>query len=120
MSPIKSFRDLEVYHLSHELAMSIYRISIQFPQEEKYSLTDQVRRSSRSVSVNLAEGWGKRAYKKLFKRHIIDALGSLEETVEWILYCFDCEYISGEVRNDLLKKSNEIGAKLYRLNENWN
>ena len=119
MSPIKSFRDFDVYKLSHEFAMNIYKISIKFPKEEKYSLTDQIRRSSRSISANLAEGWGKRTYIKLFKRHLIDALGSLEETVEWILYSFDCEYIDIKIRDTLLNTSQEIGAKLYKLNDNW-
>ena len=120
MSPIKSFTDLEVYKLSHDFAMRIYKISFIFPPEEKYALTDQIRRSSRSISANIAEGWGKRSYKKLFKRHLIDAMGSLEETMEWILYSFDCEYIEVESKNSLLCKYHEIGAKLYKLNENWN
>ena len=119
MSPIKSFSDLDVYRLSHEFAMNIFRISFNFPPEEKYSLTDQIRRSSRSISVNIAEGWGKRTYIRLFKRHLIDALGSLEETMEWILYSFDCDYIDIELKKRLFDKGREIGAKLYKLNDNW-
>lgn len=119
MSPIKSFSDLDVYRLSHEFAMNIFRISCKFPSEEKYSLTDQIRRSSRSISANIAEGWGKRSYTKLFKRHLIDALGSLEETMEWILYSFDCDYIDADSKNRLIETGKVIGAKLYKLNDNW-
>ena len=110
---------MDVYQLSHEFAMNIFRVSIKFPREEKYSLTDQIRRSSRSISVNIAEGWGKRTYIKLFRRHLIDALGSLEETLEWILYSYDCEYINLEMKTQLFDKGKIIGAKLYKLNDNW-
>lgn len=100
--------------------MKIFKISFKFPKEEKYALTDQIRRSSRSISVNIAEGWGKRVYKKSFKRHLTDAMGSLEETIEWIQYSYDCEYIDNELKEILLSKGTEIGAKLFRLNEGWN
>jgi four helix bundle protein len=120
MSPIKSFTDLDVYKLSHDFAMIIYKISYKFPPEEKYALIDQIRRSSRSISANIAEGWGKRIYKKMFKRHLMDAMGSLEETMEWILFSFDCDYIDSDLKDSLINKYHEIGAKLYKLNENWN
>lgn len=77
---IKTFTDLQVYRSAHQLAMEVFELSKLFPKEEKYSLTDQIRRASRSVAVNIAEGWGKRAYENLFKRHLIDAIGSLEES----------------------------------------
>jgi four helix bundle protein len=73
--PIKTFTDLDVYNLSHELAMDIFNISKRFPSEEKYSLTDQVRRSSRSVAVNVAEGWGKRIYPANFIIIKTEAIG---------------------------------------------
>ena len=91
MPPIKTFRDLEVYELSRKLALKIFILSKKFPPEEKYSLTDQVRRSSRSIAANIAEAWGKRIYEDGFKRHLIDALGSLEETKSWLLSGYDCE-----------------------------
>ncbi len=120
MSPIKSFTDFDVYKLSHAFAMKIFKISVNFPKEEKYSLTSQVRSSSRSISANIAEGWGKRVYKRSFKRHLIDAMGSLEETIEWILYSYDCKYIDKESEHSLLENGREIGAKLYKLHDNWN
>jgi four helix bundle protein len=119
MSSIKSFKDLEVYRLAHKLAMDIFFISKDFPKEEKYSLTDQIRRSSRSVSVNIAEGWGKRNYENLFKKHLIDANGSLDETKEWLEYAHDCEYIDDRTFENLYNRSLKIGAKLYRLHDNW-
>ena len=119
MKKIQSFKDLEVYKLAHKLAMDIFFISKDFPVEEKYSLTDQIRRSSRSVSVNIAEGWGKRIYENLFKKHLIDANGSLDETKEWLEYAHDCTYIDDIHYEDLYNRSLELGAKLYKLHENW-
>ncbi len=77
---IQSFFDLEVYKLSHQLAMNVFVMTKGFPTEEKYSLTSQIVRSSRSVAANIAEGWGKRIYEAEFKRHLVYAMGSLEET----------------------------------------
>jgi len=119
MSPIKSYRDLEVYDLAHDLAMEIFSITLTFPSNEKYSLIDQIRRSSRSVSVNICEGWGKRHYKQQFKKYLIDSLGSLEETTEWIRFSFDCNYLDLDNKNLLLRKYHELGAKIYKLHENW-
>lgn len=76
----RSFMDLEVYRLAHKLAMDIFWISARFPVEEVYSFTDQIRRSSRSVAGNIAEGWSKRKYPLSFKKQLVDANGSLEET----------------------------------------
>jgi len=77
---IRTVEDLEVYRLAHAVAMDIFRISRAFPPGEKYALTDQIVRSSRSIAANIAEGWGKRVYEAEFKRHLVYALGSLEET----------------------------------------
>ena len=98
--PIKSFLDLDVYKLSRELAKEIFQLTLKFPVEEKYSLTDQIRRSSRSVKANIAEGWGKRIYLNSFKSHLVNSNGSLEETKSWCISALDCNYISQEVFND--------------------
>lgn len=119
MKTIKTFLDLDVYRIAHELATQIFKISRDFPKEEKYSLTDQIRRSSRSVAVNIAEGWGKRKYPELFKRHLIDSTGSLEETKSWLLFALDCNYLKEEEHNAILKKCEELGAKLFKLHDNW-
>jgi four helix bundle protein len=116
---IKTIFDLEVFNISYALAMEIFQATRSFPKEEKYSLTDQVVRSSRSVSANIAEGWGKRTYENEFKKHLIYAMGSLEETKIWLLFAKDCNYIPIETYNNYSKKFDEIGGKLYKLYENW-
>lgn len=116
---IKSFFDLDVFKISYAFAMDIFNISRNFPKEEKYSLTDQIVRSSRSVSANIAEGFGKRTYENEFKKHLVYAMGSLEETKVWLLFSKDCQYISTEVYESFCKKYDEIGARLYKLFQNW-
>lgn len=116
---IKTVFDLEVFKISYQLAMDIFHESGNFPKEERYSLTDQIVRSSRSVSANIAEGWGKRIYENEFKRHLIYAMGSLEETKTWLHFARDCGYLAGVVFEELLKKCNESGAKIYKLFTNW-
>lgn len=116
---IKTVFDLEVYTLSYQLAMDIFNISRNFPKEEKYPLTDQVVRSSRSISANIAEGWGKRIYENEFKKHLIYALGSLEETKALLYFARDCKYISIESFDSQNLKYDELGAKIYKLFENW-
>ena len=111
--------DLEVYQLAHKFAMRIFEITKRFPVEEKYSLTDQVRRSTRSIAVNTAEGWGKRTYTGNFKRHLVDGMGSLEESKSWLLFAKDCNYITIEIYNQLLAEAEELGSKLRRLHDNW-
>lgn len=117
--PIKKFLDLDTYKLSRELAKEIFQLTLKFPPEETYSLTDQIRRSSRSVKANIAEGWGKRIYINSFKRHLVDSNGSLEETKSWCISALDCDYISEEVYNDLTNKAEIIGGKLWKLHDTW-
>ena len=116
---IKSFFDLDVFKISYAFAMDIFTITRNFPKEEKYSLTDQLVRSSRSVSANIAEGFGKRTYENEFKKHLVYAMGTLEETKVWLLYSKDCLYISTDVYESFCKKYDEIGARLYKLFQNW-
>lgn len=116
---IKTFKDLDVYNIAHELAMEIFHVTKEFPKEEKYSLIDQIRRSSRSVAVNIAEGWGKRRYENLFKRHLTDANGSIEETKSWLLFSLDCSYLSSEKYQYFIGRYEELGAKLWNLHDNW-
>ncbi|MGV3529560.1 MAG: four helix bundle protein [Flavisolibacter sp.] len=116
---IKSVSDLDVFKLSYTFAMEIFKVSRSFPREEVYSLTDQVIRSSRSISANMAEGFGKRIYEQEFKKHLIYSVGSLEETKVWISFARDCGYITVEVYEHLFKISDDIGAKLYKLHQSW-
>lgn len=115
---IRSFHDLEVYQLSYQLAMDIFTISREFPSEEKYSLTSQIIRSTRSVSANIAEGFGKRAYENEFKRHLIYSTGSLEESKVWFKFALDCNYITIEQFDTFEMKTKHIGAMLFKLYTN--
>ena len=117
--PITKFTDLAVYEISEDVAMEIFEITKSFPKEEKYSLTDQIRRSSRSVAANIAEGWGKRNYENLFKRHLIDATGSLEETKSWLRFSKNCNYISEDQFDSLWTSLDQLGGKLFNLHRNW-
>jgi four helix bundle protein len=116
---IKTIFDLEVFKLSHALAVDIFKGSRSFPKSETYSLTDQICRSSRSVSANIAEGWGRRIYENEFKKHLVYAMGSLEETKAWLLFSRDCGYLQDHIFEILSKKSDELGAKIYKPYENW-
>ncbi len=107
-----SFRDLIVYRKARELSLEIFRLTKRFPKEEAYSLTDQIRRSSRSVGAQIAEAWAKRRYEKHFISKLTDADGEQQETQHWIETAFDCEYISQEEAKALLEKCTEIGRLL--------
>jgi four helix bundle protein len=116
---IKKVSDPDIFNLSYNFAMDIFRMTRNFPKEERYSLTDQIVRSSRSIAANIAEGWGKRIYENEFKKHLIYAMGSLEETKVWLLFSKDCEYITAEVYDKFCLNYEEIGAKIYKLFDNW-
>lgn len=116
---IQSYKDLQVFRLSYELAMEVFRLTKKFPKEELYSLTDQVRRSSRSVTANIVEGWSKRRYENVFKRHLLDAIGSSDETKAWLAFAADCKYITSDERQTLTGRFDELGKMLHRLFENW-
>ena len=112
MADIVGHKGLKVYQLSYKLAMEIFHISKTFPREEIYSLTDQIRRSSRSVAANIAEGYRKRRYTKHFVSKISDADGEATETQVWIEIARDCEYISAEVCRELIIQYEEVGRML--------
>ena len=99
-----SFRDLIVYRKARELSLEIFKLTKRFPKEETYSLTDQIRRSSRSVGAQIAEAWAKRRYEKHFVSKLTDSDGEQQETQHWIETAFDCEYISQEEAKALLEK----------------
>lgn len=109
---IQSFRDLRVYKNAFELQQEIFIITKQFPAEEKYSLTDQIRRSSRSTGSNIAEAWQKRKYMAHFQSKLTDSDGENAETEHWIETAFACQYISEEQKNRLLEKCVLIGKML--------
>lgn len=108
MEKIRTHKDLRVYQLSFEVGMEVFRISRTFPREEVYSLTDQIRRSSRSVSGNLAEAWRKRRYPKSFVSKLSDVEGEAAETQVWLDYALACDYISEEQHAPLFKNYDSI------------
>ncbi|MFI5220937.1 MAG: four helix bundle protein [Bacteroidia bacterium] len=115
MEYVKSFRDLEVYKFSRQLSKEIFEVSKKFQKEEMYALTDQVRRSSRSVGAQIAEAWGKRKYEKHFISKLTDADAEQLETQHWIETALDCSYISTEIADNLLKQYFSIGKMLNSM-----
>ncbi len=116
---IKSIKDLRVYELSFNLATEIFWLTKKYPKEELYSLVDQIRRASRSIAANIREGFAKKQYKDVFVRHLIDALGSCEETRTWLDFSYKSEYLKEAKHTELSKKYDEISAMLYKLIKNW-
>jgi four helix bundle protein len=109
---MKGHRDLKVFQLAYELAMETFRLSKHFPKEETYSLTDQIRRSSRAVAANIAEGFRKRQYPKMFVNKLSDADGEATETQVWLDFAADCQYLSSTDRERLVRKYEEVGKML--------
>jgi four helix bundle protein len=116
---IKSVKDLRVYNVAFELAMEIFQLTVGFPREEQYSLTDQIRRSSRSAAINIREGFAKRRYEKVFVRHLNDSIGSSEETRGWLDFSVRCRYINKGTYHRLDNSYDEVNAMLYSLMKNW-
>ena len=112
---IGSVRDLVVYQRAFDSAMKIFGISKKFPKEEMYSLTDQMRRSSRSVCTSIAEGWRKRRYKAVFINKLTDAEQEAAETQTWLEFALKCHYIDEQTFESLDKSYEEIYAMLYSM-----
>lgn len=112
------FRELMAYQKGFQLAMEIFDISKSFPKEEKYSLTDQIRRSSRSVCATIGEGYLKRQYPAHFISKLSDSDMENTETQVWLDFSLSCEYISGEVHQQLTEKSEEVGKLLSYMTQN--
>ncbi len=110
-----SFRDLMVYQKSRSTARTVFQLSQSFPKEEMYSLTDQIRRSSRSIGAQIAEAWGKRQYQRHFVSKITDADAEQLETQHWLEVAFDCGYITAEQQGHLLANLAEIGRMLRSM-----
>lgn len=112
-----SFRDLIVYQKSRQLQREIFKITKSFPKEEMFSLTDQIRRSSRSIGSNISEAWAKRRYEKHFISKLTDSDGEQMETQHWIETALDCEYIDQPTSGLLVEKCLEIGRMLGGMME---
>ncbi len=111
----RSFKDLRVYQRAREIARGVFKLTKTFPKEEMYSLTDQVRRSARSVGAQIAEAWGKRRYEKHFVSKLTDADAEQMETQHWVGEALDCGYISGTEAAQLNSGLEEIGRMLNSM-----
>lgn len=115
---ITSHLELEVYKMAFDSAMKIFELSKTFPKEERFSLTDQIRRASRSVCGNVAEAWRKRRYEAAFVSKLNDAEGESAETQTWIQFCVKCGYLSKEVGKDLYHAYDQVIGKLVNMINN--
>ncbi|MDY6900694.1 MAG: four helix bundle protein [Cyanobacteriota bacterium] len=115
---IKSHEDLEVLQLAFDTAMRIYESSKKFPVEERYSLTDQIRRSSRSVCANLAEAWRKRRYQAAFIAKLNDSEAEAAETQIWIKFAVKCKYLDVELGREMYATYNQILGSLVKMINN--
>ena len=112
------YRDLLAYKKSFSLAMMIFQVSKHFPKEEKYSLTDQIRRSSRSVAVTITESYRKRVYPKNFLSKLTDAEAENSETQVWLDFSLECGYLNESSYNELTALNNEVGKLIYYMMNN--
>ena len=112
------FKDWAAYSKARSLSATILAVSARFPKEERYSLTDQIRRSSRSVCANLGEAYGKRCYPKHFHAKLTDCAGENFETQVWLDFALDCRYIDAQLHSELTTQSEEIGKLLTYMQRN--
>jgi len=115
---MQSAKDLIVYQKAYSLAMSIFRVTIQFPKEERYALVSQIRRSSRSVTLNLREAWAKRRYVNAFVSKLTDCDGEANETDSSLDYAKDCGYITVEAHQELVSLNDEVRRMLGAMLKN--
>jgi four helix bundle protein len=115
MAMLRGHRDLKVYQLAYRLAMEIFSESKRFPEDERYSLTSQIRRSSRSVAANIAEGFRKRQYPNMFVSKLADSDAEAAETQVWLDFARDCCYLSHEHHKQLIAGYEEIGKMLNSM-----
>ena len=109
---LRGYRDLKVYQLAYKLAMEIFNESKAFPKEERYSLTDQIRRSSRSIAANIAEAFRKRRYPNMFVNKLSDSDAETAETQVWLDFSRDCGYLPQERHRELTEGYEEVGRML--------
>lgn len=113
----KSFRELVAYQKARELQREVFRLTVTFPKDEMFALTNQIRRSSRAIGANLAEAWGKRRYEAHFISKLTDADSEQLETQHWIGTALECGYWTKETASPLIQKSEELGRLLNGMIE---
>ena len=118
MGAARTAKELQVYKLAYELSMEIFEVTLGFPAEERYALTTQIRRSSRSVCLNLREAWAKRRYEAHFVSKLTDCDGEASETDTSLDYARNCGYISKEAHQHLTRKCQRVGAMLGKMIQN--
>jgi four helix bundle protein len=116
---IRAYRDLDVFNLSYTLAMEVFRLTARFPREERYVLTDQIRRSSRGVCGNIVEGFAKRRHQNVFTNSLNNSLGESEETKLWLDFSLDCDYITLDEHTQLATGYSQVSAMLWTLMTKW-
>jgi four helix bundle protein len=115
---IRHYRDLDVYRKAFDAAMEVFQLTKKFPAEEKYSLVDQIRRSSRSVCSNLAEGWRKRRYPAVFRNKLTDAMQEASETQCWLEFSLACGYIQDNLFKQLDAEYESVQLMLNAMEKN--
>ena len=115
MEKVSSYEDLAVYQLCRQLAREIFELSKAFPREEAYSLTDQIRKASRSIGAQIAEAWGKRKYERHFVSKLTDGNAEQFETRHWIRTANDCSYITDQKAEDLLSRYKSVSNMLHSM-----
>ena len=115
MENIRSYKELRVYQAAIDAAMRIFELTQSFPPEEKYSMVDQMRRSSRSICANIAESWRKRRYPKSFLSKLSDAEGEAEETRVWLEFARRCRYMTDVEAAELDDEYDKILGQLVRM-----
>lgn len=116
---VQTFRELEVYQCAFAFQQEVFRLSKQFPAEERFSMTDQVRRSSRSIGANISEAWSKRRYPAHFLSKLTDADGELQETLHWLASAEACGYLTPAEANLLTGQAAQTGRLLGSMIKNY-
>ncbi len=120
MKAIEKFEDLMVFQKAYKVSLEIHKLSLEMPQVEQYALADQVRRASKSICANIAEGFGKQSISKIdFKRYLAIAIGSAEEMRVWIRYCYDLDYITESDWERFSDEYRDIAKMLSGLHKKW-
>jgi len=112
---VRSYRDLEIYKIAHQLGVEIHRFSLDLHKFELFEIGSQLRRASKSISANIVEGYGRRKYKAEFIRFLIYSHSSCNETIEWLEYIRDCHSDLSDRSTELLTKLDELGRKINRF-----
>lgn len=119
---VRDVFELDLYKLAFDMQQKIFELSKAFPVEERYSLTDQLRRSSRSIAANICEAWGKRKYEAHFRSKLTDAESERLETIHWLLTARACEYISDSCKHEIIYQLRKIGSiinKMIEQSDKW-